>query len=216
MIKLKSLLIEKTLYHGTIIDHVKSIEKYGLIPSVGEFVRNAYGGSIDVIDNEISEYFKELVFATDKEQLEKAVTSITAQVGIKLNKDFHDVTDEEFVKNGALVIIKDGESIMNFRPENDEKQEYPYTVEPRDFYSDDTIGVDYVLTGKKMISVLKRYKAWPRYHVFGNIDMKYKKDYLIKQAIKRNPKKSKDEILKIVNSWNEEIINKYYRQIKQN
>ena len=42
MIKLKSLITEKTLYHGTIIDNVCSIKNYGLIPSVGEFVKDAY------------------------------------------------------------------------------------------------------------------------------------------------------------------------------
>ena len=216
MIKLKSLLIEKTLYHGTIIDHAKNIEKYGLLPSVGEFVKHAYDMSGYGEDIDPDDYLTDLVFATDKEQLEKAVTAITAQVAYKLKKDFHDVTDEEIIRNGALAIIKDGESVMNFRPEHDDKHEYPYTVEPRDFYSDDSIGVDYVLTGNKMISILKRYKAWPRYHAFGNINANYKKDFLIKQAIKRNPTKSKNEILKIINSWDEKTTNRYYTQIKRN
>lgn len=35
MIRLKELISEKTLYHGTIINNVKNIEKYGLVPTAG-------------------------------------------------------------------------------------------------------------------------------------------------------------------------------------
>jgi hypothetical protein len=170
MIKLKSLLVEKTLYHGTISDFVPSIKQHGLLPTVGEFVKNAYAGSVDNIDDEINDYLKELVFATDKKQLDKAVTAITAQVGIKLNKDFHSVTDEEFRLHGALAIIKDGDSVMKHRPPDDENYygQHPFTVEPGDYFSDDYVNVDYVLTKDKLISFLKRLSRWPR---------KYSPDY---------------------------------------
>lgn len=164
MIKLKSLLVEKTLYHGTITDFIPSIKKQGLLPTVGQFVRNAYAGSVDNIDDEVSEYLKDLVFATDKKQLDKAVTAITAQIGIKLNKDFHSVTDEEFRQHGALAIIRDGDSVMNHRAKDDENYygQHPFTVEPGDYFSDEYVDVDYILTRDKLLSFLKRLGRWPR------------------------------------------------------
>jgi hypothetical protein len=165
MIKLKSLLVEKTLYHGTISDFVPSIKKHGLLPTVGEFVKHAYAGSVDNIDAEINEYLKDLVFATDKKQLDKAVTAITAQVGIKLNKDFQNVTDEEFKQYGALAIIKDGDSVMShYYPKDDENYygQHPLTVEPGDYFSDEYVNVDYILTKDKLISFLRRLGSWPR------------------------------------------------------
>ena len=94
----KSLLTEKTLYHGTIIDNINSIKKYGLIPSVGEFVRNSYESDVIGCNGDPDYYLKNLVFSTDKQQLDKAINAITAQIAQKLNKGFHDVTDDEFIK----------------------------------------------------------------------------------------------------------------------
>ena len=213
MIKLKQLLVEKTLYHGTTIDNVRGIEAFGLLPSVGKFVKDAYDMSGYGEDIDPDDYLKELVFSADKKQLKNAVTAITAQVAIKLSKGFHDVTDQEFVHYGALVIIKDGEQVMNHREEDENhNDDHPYTVEPGDYYSEDNIPVDYILTGQKMISIFKRYNVWPRHHVFGGVDIKYKKDFLIKQAIKRNPTRQKSKILKIINSFDEKTINRYYEK----
>jgi uncharacterized cofD-like protein len=38
---------EKTLYHGTIIDNLQSIEQKGLMPTIGDFVKKMYAGSVD-------------------------------------------------------------------------------------------------------------------------------------------------------------------------
>lgn len=164
MIKLKQLLVEKTLYHGTLADNASSIKTMGLMPSVGEFVKDAY--DMTGYDVDPDEYLKELVFLTDKQQLRKAVTAITAQVAKKLGKDFHGVTDDEFVRNGALAVVKDGDTklFMSHRPPGDENYygQHPYTVEPGDYYSEWHVPVDYILTGKKMISFLNRLGMWPR------------------------------------------------------
>lgn len=203
IVQKKSLLTEKTLYHGTVIDNIDSIRKYGLLPSVGKFVKDAYESDIIGCDGNPDDYLKELVFATDKQQLDRAVTAITAQIGLKLNKGFHDVTDDEFIKHGMLAIIKDGDFVMERRPDSDDRdwREYPHTVEPGDYYSDDYIGVDIILTGNNMIRVLKRYGVWPRKWILsaaGNISNL--KSELIRLAIKYHKDKSKEEIIKMVNS----------------
>jgi hypothetical protein len=201
MIKLKQLILEKTLYHGTIINNVPSIEKYGLMPSVGEFVKDAY----DMTGYEglnPDDYLKELVFATDKEQLDKAVTAITAQISKKLNKSFHSVTDEEFIHYGAIVKIYDGDSVLERRPPGDENYygEYPHTVEPGDYYSSNYVGVDDILTGHRMIRLLKRYNAWPRIYPLGGGNEKWLRDRLIKLGLKYHSNKDKEKVIKAVMS----------------
>ena len=47
MIKLKQLLLEKTLYHGTITDFIPNIKEHGLIPIIGQFVKQSYSGAVD-------------------------------------------------------------------------------------------------------------------------------------------------------------------------
>jgi hypothetical protein len=209
MLRLKNLILlsEKTLYHGTLIDNVPSIKRYGLLPSVGKFVKNAYDMSEYDVDEE--NYLKELVFATEKKQLGKAVVAITAQISYKLNKGLHDVTDDEFIKHGAIAVIKDGDDLMSYRTDTD-NDSHPYTAEPGDYYSEDYIGVDYILTGNKMISLLEKYGEWPR--DFGKVPVKTKKEFLIRLAIKRNPTKNKMAILNIINSWNDKLIDSYYNK----
>ena len=214
-IKLKTLLIEKTLYHGTIIDNVRSIERYGLIPSVGKFVQDAYDMSGYGEDINEDDYLKELVFATDKTQLDKAVTAITAQVAQKLGKNFHDVTDSEFLRNGALVVIKDGEQVMSHKDDDNDREEHPYTVEPGDYYSEENIGVDFVLTGNKMVNVLKRYDLWPRHSTYGDIDANRMKDFIVKLAIKKNPDKSREQNLQIIDTWDEKKLKDTYQKVRR-
>lgn len=204
----KNFLYENTLYHGTLIDFVPSIKRVGLVPSVGEFVKNAYGEAADDIE------LDELVFAANKEGLHKAVSAITAQVAHKLNKDFHDVTDEEFIKHGALVKIWDGDLDMEHRPRGDENYygTHPYTVEPGDYYSFGNVSADEILTGNKMITVLKRYGSWPR--DFGPNKEKTMRYFLIRLAIKRNPNKTPKEIVKTIMEWDNRTIESYYYKYK--
>lgn len=198
----KSILAEKTLYHGTTTNNVSNIKNIGIVPDVGEFVRNAYGYEPNEVD------YEDLVFAADKEGLDKAVTAITAQVAYKLGKDFHDVTDDEFIRNGALIKIEDGDIDLEYRPKDDEKGEYPFTVEPGDYYSRGSVHADEILTGNKMITVLKRYKAWPR--TYGPDKIKGMKYSLIRLAVKKNPGKPPRQIASIINKWDNRTIEQYY------
>ena len=210
MIKLKQLLLEKTLYHGTIIDHIPSIEKYGLMPAVGNFVKDAYESDIVGCGGDPEDYLKDLVFATDKEQLDSAVTAITAQISKKLGKSFHDITDKEFIRYGALVKVYDGENYFKHRPEGDENYygQHPHTVEPGDYYSEDYIGADEILTGYNMIKVLRRYGLWPRLYGFG--DVKWLQTELIRLALIYHKDKPKNMIVKSVMNFKnrDELIEK--------
>jgi hypothetical protein len=214
MISLKkiyeSLLVEKTLYHGTLNDNVRDIKKHGLQPLAGDFVKDMYDEYEDA-----GIEFPELTFATDKEQLSKAVNAITHQIAKKLNKGFHDVTDQEFINHGAIIKIHDGDRLMKQRPrEDDHRKEYPHTVEPGDYYSEESILIDDVLIGKSMIRLLKRYGNWPRN--FGPNPNKEKntKQELIRLAIQRHPEVSKNDILSKINSLSSQEIDDFYRKYK--
>lgn len=212
MIKLKSILLEKTLYHGTIIDNVPSIKAIGLIPMSGNFVSNAY----DEVD---ADELPDLVFATDKKRLSKAVSAATAQVGFKLGKGFHDVTDEDFINNAAILKIEDGDLNFDYSSNNRDfdREEHPYTVEPGDYYSRHSIRPDDILTGKSMIKLLSRYGLWPRN--YGETILpktnKLKRDRLIKYYLKHNTKGlSKYDIIKLIMDIPEEKIDDYYKHIQ--
>jgi GH24 family phage-related lysozyme (muramidase) len=211
---IKRLITEKTLYHGTVVDFIPSIQKNGLMPTVGEFVKTVYAGATD---DDIEDYLTDLTFATDKEKLSKSVNAITAQVGAKLGKDFHSVTDEEFKRYGALVIVKDGESIMKHRPEDDENYygQHPFSVEPGDYYSDSSVEVDYVLTGNKLISFLKRFGEWPRDFGPTSDVKKGQREELIRIALKQHPAVSKEKIIQSIDALTPVQLTQYHAQYKR-
>lgn len=161
MIKLKQiLLLEKTLYHGTTVDNAAQIMKQGLTPQIGAFVDRAYGNEYADADIDLPE----LTFATDKKKLDAAVTAATEHVANKLGKSFHDVTDEEFLQHAAIVKINDGDDYYKHRPSGDENYygQHPPTVEPGDYYSDEGVLPDEVLTGNGLLKLLRRHGLWPR------------------------------------------------------
>ena len=207
MIKLKSLLLERTLYHGTTRDAAESIAKIGLIPMTGEFVMGSYGCEYDEKD------IPELVFATNKKQLDKAVGAITAQIAAKLKKNYHDVTDEEFIAYGALIKINDGDDYFEKRPDKEEEEdfyaEYPPTVEPGDYYSHDSVAVDDILTGTAMTRLLKRYNLWPRKYG-GTNEKENRRKHLIKMAIKYHKNIDPKKIVQRIMSLPLEDIDDWY------
>jgi len=217
MIKLKLLLYEETLYHGTTIDAAKNIKKQGLIPVRGDFVSTAYGGEYDS-DSDFEDNVPELVFAADKKNLSKAVSAATHHVGKKLNKDFHSVTDEDFIRYAAIIKINDGESSFSRRPEGDENYygTHPTSVEPGDYYSENYVGVDEILTGKVMIKVLKRYGLWPRDYgdTKSQETINQKKDFLIKYHLK-SPKLPKQDIISKVMSLTDKEVNRWYEKYRR-
>jgi hypothetical protein len=177
----EKLATSKTLYHGTSIDNVKSIKQKGLIPPVGPWVERAYGHSMD-LDPDSEDYggsyespVFDLVFAADKQELSKALGGITSSVAHKLGKNFHDVTDDEIEHYGALVVMRDsakyfersapidrqGDTIGEGTLDQDQLERYP-TVEPGDYFSEQIQDPSYILTGKPMIRLFRRYGIWPR------------------------------------------------------
>lgn len=155
----KSFLTEKTLYHGTIITNLPSIEKYGLLPTIGSFVADMYSGAVD---GDIMDYLEELLYAADKKRLKASKTAIIHYISKHLNKSFHSVTDEDFERYGALVVIKNGEDYFKFHSEKDyEYGRAPLGVEVGDYYTKEEIIPDYILTGKKMTKFFRKFGLFP-------------------------------------------------------
>jgi len=90
----------RTLYHGTCRFHEKSIRELGAVPMAGSFVSDAYEEDYAAVDVKLPE----LVFATDKEQLDKAVTAMTNCIATNLGKGYHDVTADEIIAYGLIVV----------------------------------------------------------------------------------------------------------------
>lgn len=153
------ILNEKTLYHGTIIHNLPSIEQNGLMPTIGDFVKNMYYGSVD---GNVMDYLEEVLYATDKKQIDKARTAIVYQIANKLNKDYHSVSNEEFEKYGALAVVKNGDEQFEFHSEEDQYYgRAPLGVEAGDYYTKNEVYPDYILTGKKLTSFFKKFGLFP-------------------------------------------------------
>jgi hypothetical protein len=157
--------LERTLYHGTVIDNEPTIKNYGLVggwhgPS-GAFVDDAYGGEYTDDDGNYIEPEEEdqVVFATDKNDLGKAVTAMAFHVGRKLGKDLQDVSDNDMRNHGLLVAIK-GSDLKPHEPDK-WQDSVPRGVEPGDYYSD-RMGADIMLKGAALIRFLRRNGEWPR------------------------------------------------------
>jgi len=152
------LISERTLYHGTVVDNEPTIKQYGLVGGwhgpLGSFVQHAYGD-----DYENSSEDDEIVFATDKQNLNKAVTAMVHHISNKLNKSFHDVTDNDIKNHGLLVVIKDSD----LKPHDPNRQydRLPIGVEPGDYY-DSSMGADLFLKGSTLVRVLRKHGQWPR------------------------------------------------------
>lgn len=126
----------RSLYHGTLLDHLPSIQQHGLLPEVGPFVSDAY----DL--NEPSNWMafspeevgvEPVAFMTDKKRLEKALNAIRFNVGQKLDKRWSDVTPLD-VRNHGLLLKHKGEMGAQDPPMNyvwDERHEEPFEEGPR-------------------------------------------------------------------------------------
>lgn len=157
----------KTLYHGTLKKYVSDIANTGLHPTVGEFTSNAYGNDAPP-----------LTFAADKSDLDKCISAILAA----MDNNNIDITPQSFKNNAAIVVIKHGESYYDQRKDDDE--EYPMSVEPRDYYSDGKIDASYVLTGQKLLSFLRKNGIDLKISLYGQLDDAGERDKLIKKLIK--------------------------------
>ena len=163
------LLNERTLYHGTVIDNKDGIEKYGLLPQVGKWVKDTYGIEYDV-DSEDDLYgtgfddpekYWAVVFAGDKEGLRKAVGGMQYHIGQKLGKYITDVTFDDIKNYGMLVLIDS--DVSNFVKHDDENHAYhnehqpPPSVEPDDYWTRDSVSPKAILTGPALIRYLNKF-----------------------------------------------------------
>ena len=138
----------RSLYHGTLRDHLPSIERYGLIPEVGQFTKDAYelGENDEYKQGEDTYSADELgvepaVFMTGKDELQKAHTAMQAAIANKLGKPFHQVTDNDIRNHGLLVKLPGqmGETGEPLNQAQEGREDQPFQAGPNDYY--DTWGV---------------------------------------------------------------------------
>jgi len=200
--KLLRIFLEKTLYHGTVADNKEDILKYGLIPQVGTWVKDAYGHEYDfdsdMFDNNFDdpEEYWGVVFAGDKKGISAALGGIRYHVGKKLGKDLTDVTIDDIARHGLLVIINDDDEYPDFihKPDGDSRaeekhdREYspPPSVEPGDFWTRKSIRPKQVIEGNALIRFLRRYGAFNDEHLDS-----FKKDPKL-QNIQKGQKKARE------------------------
>ena len=158
------------------------------------------------------------IYLADKESLGSSVSAMIKQVGFMLNKDANDVSDEDIKRYGLLAVIRDAEEMVNYYNPNEEDSwdERPAQAEPGDYYALDNLGVDYVLTGKKLINFLKSHNEWPLKGWSFRKDTKGLKEKLIKLVRRAHPKRDVQEIIEKVNSLSKTEIEsylKYYESI---
>ena len=181
----------RSLYHGTLLDHLPSIQQHGLIPDIGPFVSDAYDldpeGNYHMDDMGEERTFtpeelnvQPLVFMTDRARMRKALNAIIHNVGHKLNKGFHEVTPLD-VRNHGLLVKHKGEMWHEEKPpfehvfdENVEEghdpwdterspyEGHPHQAEPGDFYSDSPVGNLEFIHGPAMMRVFERNNVAPR------------------------------------------------------
>jgi len=163
---------ERSLYHGTIIDHANSISEIGLCPTVGQFVIDAYDDDYQDAGINVEEYFTPLSFATDKDNISKAHTAMVYHISKKLQKSFGEVTLNDIRNNGMIVKIKGcpgstkppsgWEQRQDTEEWDGEAQERGlHSVETEDYYTEYPTGgtkKGYVqlITGSTLIRFLKR------------------------------------------------------------
>jgi len=207
----------KTLYHGTSIDNYNSIKNVGLVPDVGNFVTDSYVGEYDNAGVEFDPI--PLIYATDKEDLSKAVTAMTNAVANMLRKNYHQVTSNELKNYGMLIIVKEGGEYFEQRSweetgplgdwQGETDNQYP-AVEPGDYYSEDSQNGQ-ILVGNKMVKFLMAHGSW-----------KYNTEELrqqlltmaIRYHIKKSPEK-KEEIIRLiqekVNNLSDKDVSQQYK-----
>ena len=148
----------RTLYHGTLRRNVSAIMHSGLSPTLGEFTKDAY--DYDAEDDDLRNEYAHLVFAADKQGLDKAVSAIGSWIGIAYPDTPEPYGAAALERYGALCVIRHGEVRYGFEHhEDDDPPEWARQVEPEDYYTDRRITPDYILTGKKLINFLIRHGA---------------------------------------------------------
>jgi len=199
----------RTLWHGTSSSAAQSIvEDQAIMPQVGPWVESSYGCDYGGAENaEFGAEFPgtnwDITFAADKSDIGKALGGIVAAVAAQLGKQFHDVSDQDIRAHGALVKVEEGDSYMEQRPHGDdpdlewearqESEGLAPTIEPGDWYSMEPQSPDAVLSGDKMVTVLRQFGVWPR--DWGPDAQRNQRELLIKQVRQQSPERTLPEIV---------------------
>lgn len=146
----------KTLhgYHGTLNTNAPTIEKEGIVPQVGNFVKDMYG------DYEPTP----LAFMADRRELRKAVNAMKYHVAKRLGKHMSKVTKEDIREHGLLVkaeiddntykMMEDGRSRNVLG--GDIINNTPVSVEVGDLYSSEGFETKSMYKGARLVEFLKR------------------------------------------------------------
>lgn len=143
----------RLLYHGTLRKHLSSIKQVGLQPSVGYFVKKAYGKSSNL---------KSVIFSSDIRDIGKVINAIIANVLEEVGEV--PIIMDEFYQHGAIVVLKYGKQFKNISyhdDENGENGKHPLQAEPGDFYSYNTIEPYAILVDKRLEKFLDRIDMYP-------------------------------------------------------
>lgn len=214
----ENMLHERTLYHGTVIDHLDSIRDYGLEGRLGDWVRDSYGASLpeEWDEEDVEEQLGGVIFAAEKSELDKAGGAIRYHVGKKLNKSINDVSVDDIRRYGMLAIIREidveDDEDWKRRPKHGKESwydEYPIAAEPGDWYLEDQVAyVDDILVGQKLVDFLRQNNA------LGPIDEE-KRRQLIKLLVKIHGPEKRDEIVKKVKSMPDDKVSEMLHLVKR-
>jgi hypothetical protein len=204
--------LERTLYHGTIVDNEPSIKKLGLFGQVGDFQTTA--GYDDETYGEPPSEEDEVVFMTDKQRLGRSVTAMVHHIAKKLRKGFHDVTDDDIRNHGLLCIIhSDRESTVRPEYEDERGERYPRGAEPGDYYSYGE-QPDQFVRGAALLRLLKRYGEWPRdYGEEGHSSReKQLRGMLVASILRQHPEYPRDDVVQQIQDTPMKELSKYFRK----
>lgn len=179
----------RSLYHGTLLDHLPSIQQHGLVPGIGNFTSDAYDldpeGNYEMEGQKFTPEelnVQPLVFMADKARLQRAHNAIVHGVSRKLDKPSFQLTPQDIQEHGLLVKqpgqmgepehtkppltrhvfdenIEEGHD--PWETERSPFEGHPFQAEPGDFYSDEPVGPSGLqyIHGPAMMRVFDRYKV---------------------------------------------------------
>ena len=142
----------RLLYHGTLKKHIPAIKQTGLQPSIGYFVKKAYGETPDL---------KSVVFASEIRDMGKVTNAIVANV--LADAGGPPITIDEFYELGAVVVLKYGKQFkhISYHDEEEDDIEHPFQAEPGDFYSYNVIEPYTILVDKRLERFLDNIGLYP-------------------------------------------------------
>lgn len=130
------------LYHATLRDNEQDILQVGINPSVGPVVKQKHDADIPLV-----------YAAHGTGGREKLLSVLAMHISKKLGKGFYDVTRDEIIKYGTIGVIK---SDANKLQKSKGLGKPHVGLEPRDYYSDETVRVDHFMTPEEMQKFLGR------------------------------------------------------------